>query len=209
MVEFMERKHKLLGVCSGISRSMMYLVYNDEYAIVFDITDINTLGRALEIDPPARFMDMMEVFNCERVFKRKLLAVFYTRNCRNYDLIRFSYEFLTKSIFFEWNLNEKTYCFEDFEVAALTIPNRDKNAFCFLIDDYFIIGNAFFYLGCRKFYKEGTINLSITLEKLRHYVRTNVICCYGHDFSKMGYKLASKYFDPSFKVQNSKISHLW
>ncbi|ELA46202.1 hypothetical protein VCUG_02313 [Vavraia culicis subsp. floridensis] len=201
----MERRHGLLGICSGPGRTMMYIVYNDEYAVAFDITDIKILMHALEINPPAMFMEMMDVFKCRKMFKRKLLAIFTTQYRQHCDIYRCHYDFLSKSIFFGRNLKEKRYCFEDFEILVLAIPCCTNDSFSFLIDDYLILGSVVSYLGYGKFYKGTTEKLNYTFKKFSTNVKPHVICCYGRDFSRAGYRFACEYFEVPTEFRSKKF----
>ncbi|ELQ74653.1 Glyoxylase [Trachipleistophora hominis] len=191
----MAPKHKILGIYVGNERNLMYMVYNEKYAVAFDTTDVKILEHALKIEPRSMLMEKEDVLKSEAKVDRKLLAVFTTHHHWDHSHGNDDVMLLTENVFHGKNLEEKVYKFEDFEVFALSTPCHTEDSYSFLIDDYLILGDTLLYLGCGKFFEGTAKDMKACFEKLKKNVKPEVICCYGHDYADTGYKFAREYFD--------------
>lgn len=197
--------HKALGIYVSKDKNLMYMVYNDEYAIAFDTTNVEALEYALKIDPQRMVMTDEEVEQCEQTKDRKLLAVFTTNHHWDHSSGNLSVRMLTETVFEKDELEEKKYQFEDFEILALSTPCHTRDSFSFLVDDYLILGDTLLYLGCSKFFEGTGKDMELCFEKLKKHVHPEAICCYGHDYSNVGFKFASEYFDIPEKLKEKKL----
>lgn len=207
---------KILGIYVSKDNNLMWIAYDDTHAIVFDATRPDILELALQMDPDKRLMNIEDILKHEKTrTKRELLAVFTTHS--HWDHIGGNSEMRTKckNVYDSQNTVEKIYKIGKFTVDAISTPCHTDDSFCFLVNDSFLItGDTLFFLGCGKFNKGTPEMMEKNFIKLKEKVKDDVICCYGHDYSKKDHQFAKNYFQnlPDFgkrKLLTFKEEKTW
>lgn len=97
---------------------------------------------------------------------------------------------------------------KDFLINVLFTPCHTLDSMCFLIDKKWLFtGDTLFYLGCGRFFEGKAEDMQKNFDKIIK-LDNDVICCYGHDYSKDDLMFVKKYCDSiydklDFKDNNS------
>lgn len=176
----------------------MYLFYDEDTAIAFDPYDYEIIDAALSSNFNKKIYEMKDLKK-DRSKKRRLKCVFVTHS--HYDHNRDVEKIKDIPVYSGDNL-KNGQIIEN--ILCLHTPCHTKDSFCFKIQNYLITGDTFFYLGVGKFF-EGTPEMMIECMNILEKMDENIILLYGHDYSEINYRFASKFFKIPDEIREKKF----
>lgn len=200
---------KAIGIIVSQDNNLMWIIHDDVNAIAFDGTDVETLENFLTLNVPQNDKILiihakeLSNFKTKRKEPLKLKNIFTTHH--HFDHSGGNPKLRQKgyNIYDGKNLQEKELEINNFKIKCLHTPCHTRDSFCFLVNNQFLItGDTIFFLGCGKFFEGTGSEMQKNFEKIKN-LDSNILCCYGHDYSKTDYRFAKQYF-PDLPVEFEK-----
>lgn len=172
--------------------NLMYLVYDDEFAISIDSFEPDIIDKALSCVFHKTFYTKCELINLpSRTNKRKLIASLTTHS--HYDhaggdsrLKRIFPDIIQYSGFYDNPVNDgQVINIKNFVIECIDTKCHTLDSFCFYINKKWLFtGDTVFFLGCGKFFEGTGQQMLEALQKIKKRVDENTLVLYGHDYRK-------------------------
>lgn len=180
--------------------NLMYLLYDDNNAIAFDVFDPITIEMALSSTFHKPIMLSSELSST--CTPRKLLCVFTTHHHFDHNSGNNYLKNKGYTIYDGTNLKDGDVING---VEVISTPCHTLDSFCFKIDNYLITGDTFFFLGCGKFFEGNSKLMDQAIKKVRIRVSPDVLMLYGHDYSETNIKFTETFYKLPSNIKKKKF----
>lgn len=172
------------------SDNLMYIVYDENYAISIDSYDPEIVKLSLSCTFENQFYTTSEIRNLPKNHKeRKLLCSLTTHSHFDHaggdkELARLFPGLTQYSGFYNNKCRDgQIIQLSDFRIECIDTKCHTQDSFCFYINNKWLFaGDTLFFLGCGKF-NDGTGSQMVeALEKIKRRVDENALILYEHDY---------------------------
>ncbi|KAF9760846.1 putative hydroxyacylglutathione hydrolase [Nosema granulosis] len=172
--------------------NIMYLVYDDGYAISIDSYDPRIIEESLSCEFSKEFYKSEEINKIkEKTKKRKLIATLTTHSHFDHS----NGDSFLKNLYPDIRQISGFYkerCFDGqkiqlrkIKIECIETKCHTQDSFCFYVNDKWLFtGDTVFFLGCG-YFNDGTgSQMAEAFEKIKNRVDKKTLMLYGHDYRK-------------------------
>lgn len=170
--------------------NLMYIIYDDDYAISVDSYDPDIINEALSCRFDKQFYKSEELKQLKNTFrKRELLGSLTTHSHFDHSngdkKLKMMFPNIKQISGFSENACEdgQVIKLKDFKIECIDTKCHTQDSFCFYVNDRWLFtGDTIFFLGCG-YFNDGTgSQMAEAFLRIKERVNTDALVLYGHDY---------------------------